>query len=867
MSGTKSVFTAFLLVVSGIFSGNVLAQNQKLANGKWIQNWFLAGPFLLTESSDETRHLPGFSTDFLTDSGGESNPKIKEGQKIKFGSETVKWFKYQSPDSIVNLDAVISKESFVMSYAYTEIESENEGISLLALGSNDGGRLWFNGELVWDCQDARGFSPDDDVIPVAVRKGKNTILLKVEERGNKWEFGTRFLPFNLNDFVTTQTLFRVINDSKGNAGLHFNLKESIAKELFKSVQLEITDGNSGGKIWSGNWPVQQKMDLPVDAGNYQQNLLKITATLTDGSIWNKEISFASGIPVNHVLFENGKTDYSIIVGSDASESEKWAATELQHWLLEISGASFPIKTGGENSNGKEIIIGYNSRSAAFLSGEFKNPASNDETLHYKNVGSSVLLWGGNERGTMYAVFSFLENELGCRWYTPSVTIVPEKEKFSFQFLNHSESPSLQVRNDFYFEAFNPIWAARNRMNGTLGFDKTTPQPGGTENYWSVHTFYPLMPPAEFYDKHPEYYSLIDGKRIHDHAQLCLTNPDVLKIITERIKKQMRENPEYLIYDVSQNDWRNPCQCDKCQAIAKKEGSESGPIIWFVNQVAEAVEKEFPTKFIGTLAYQYTRTPPKNIKPRNNVVVRLCSIECCFAHDFETCPENQSFLADLKGWSAIAPHMYIWDYVVNFSHYIMPYPNFNVLQSNIKTLQQNNSIGIMEQAAYQSRGGEFAELRAYLISKLLWNMDCDVENVINDFMYGYYGRAGQFVREYFDFLHGRLTPETHIHLGLRPDDVLFSGDFVSEAEKIFDKAERVADNEEIKRRVEMARLPLMYLKCKRTPSEAVYDGTYERFNQIVKREGITHFAEAGVPHMESFHRQMESVQSEIKKGKE
>jgi hypothetical protein len=375
-----------------------------------------------------------------------------------------------------------------------------------------------------------------------------------------------------------------------------------------------------------------------------------------------------------------------------------------------------------------------------------------------------------------------------------------------------------------------------------------------------------MPPAEFYDKHPEYYSLIDGKRIHDHAQLCLTNPDVLKIITERIKKQMREIPEYLIYDVSQNDWRNPCQCDKCQTIAKKEGSESGPIIWFVNQVAESVEKEFPTKFIGTLAYQYTRTPPKNLKPRENVVVRLCSIECCFAHDFQTCPENESFMADLVGWSAIAPHMYIWDYVVNFSHYIMPYPNFKVLQPNIRTFIENNSIGIMEQAAYQSRGGEFAELRAYLISKLLWNVNAEVDDVINDFMSGYYGRSGQYVLEYLDFLHSRVKPETHIHLGLRPDDVLFSGDFVSESEKIFDKAERVAENEEIRHRVEMARLPLMYLKCRRTPNEAVYDGTYERFNLIVKREGITHFAEAGVPHMDSFHRQMQAAQSELTKEK-
>jgi len=340
--------------------------------------------------------------------------------------------------------------------------------------------------------------------------------------------------------------------------------------------------------------------------------------------------------------------------------------------------------------------------------------------------------------------------------------------------------------------------------------------------------------------------------------LCLTNPDVLKIITERIKKRMRESPEYLIYDVSQNDWRNPCQCDKCQAIVKKEGSESGIIIWFVNQVAEAVEKEFPDKFIGTLAYQYTRTPPKSIHPRNNVVVRLCSIECCFAHDFKTCPENQSFMADLKSWSALAPHLYIWDYVVNFSHYVMPYPNFKVLQSNIKTLGENNSIGIMEQAAYQSRGGEFSELRSYLISRLLWNPDCDVEKVINDFMAGYYGRAGKQVREYFDLLHGRITPETHIHLGLSPDDPIFSDDFVNEACQIFEEAAKVADNDKILHRVEMASLPVLYLKCKRTPVLAKYDGTYAKFCEIAQREGVTYYAEAGEPHRVAFHKWVEGA---------
>ncbi len=848
------IIVAFIVLFSQL-TKPVMAQNLKLKTGEWLQNWYLAGPFLLEEGIDEYKHLGGFENDFLDKLGGESNPRVKNGEVISFTGGSVKWKYYKSPEPVINLDEQISKKSFVFAYAYTEIESDIEGVYILALGSNDGGSLWFNGEKVWDSPSARAFTADDDLIPVFVKKGTNRILLKVEERGNTWEFGVRFLPFDLNEFVSLQLLFQVNIFETGIAELRFLPRESVAEKLFKSVQLEIVDDAEKNTTWKGSWTTVQDMVLPIDSDEYRKNILKITATLTNGNLWEKEILFASGKSVFYTLFENGKTDYVITIGKNASESEQWAAKELQHWLAQLNGAVFPIKTDDEEIAEHEIIIGWNKHLLANLGLDAEKPDDDDETYHYKNVGSNILLWGGKERGSMYAVFSFLENEMGCRWYTPGVTVIPPKEKFIFNYINHTESPTLRVRNDFYYEAFDPIWAARNKINGAMN---SRQQKGGVEGYWGVHTLFPFVPPAEFYDEHPEYYSLIDGERIYERAQLCLTNPDVLDIVTERLKKTIRENPDNLIYSVSQNDWRNPCQCVKCRAIAEKEGSESGPIIWFVNQVAERIKDEFPDKYVGTLAYQYTRKPPANIIPHDNVVVRFCSIECCFAHDFNSCSENTEFLTDLEGWAAIAPHMYIWDYVVNFSHYILPYPNFKVLQPNIKTFIDNKAIGIMEQAAYQSRGGEFAELRAYLIGKLLWNADVDADEVINDFMAGYYGRSGQYIRSYFDFLHSKITPETHIHLGLRPDDIIFSGNFVGEAEKIFDKAEKVADNEEILRRVEMARLPIMYLKCNKTPIEAKYDGTYNRFNEIVKREGITHFSETGKSFVESFHRQMETA---------
>ena len=846
------IIISFLLIIPTQFWG----QSQKLKLNDWITTWDLLGPLPLEKSTNGLVHLPGFNKDFLSKYGTERNPKVKTGKPVKIEGGKLKWIKFSSDNHIINLDRAISTKSFVAAYAYKEIDLDTEGTYIISLGTNDGGRLWLNGKEVWDFGGARGCKFDDDQIPVFFKKGINKILLKVEEKGNNWQFCMRILPFNIDIFTKKENLFKVVSLPGGQAELRFALSESVINNLFDSVQLEINSNEKDSIVlWSVDWTKTKKMKLPVTSSMYNSYTLSIRAQRKDNKVWSRNIIFHSGKKVGYSLFENQKTKYKIVVGADASESEKWAASELQNYLKQISGAVFKIDNDNSEITQNELIIGYNKHAQKYLGANFSKPKKFDESFFYKNAGTNLLFIGGARRGTMYAVFSFLENELGVRWYSPKVSSIPKRQQLIFNRIYHFEKPTLQVRNDFYYEAFDPVWAAHNKLNGAMGYRE---QHGDIEGYWGVHTFYRFMPPTEFFKEHPEYYSLIDGKRIYKHAQLCLTNPDVLQIITDRLKSTMLKNPNNLIYSVSQNDWGNPCQCDKCQAISKKEGSESGVVVWFVNKVAEKIKAEFSDKYVGTLAYQYTRKPPKAIKPADNVVIRLCSIECCFAHDFETCPENQSFLSDLKKWSAISPQLYIWDYVVNFSHYIMPYPNFKVLQPNIKTFLNNSSIGIMEQAAYQSRGGEFAELRAYLLSKLLWNYQLDADEIIDDFMTGYYGRSGQYIREYLNLLHNQITPATHIHIGLEPNDKIFNDQFIAKADIIFDKAETIAENEEILERVELARLPLMFLKCKRSPVNSKQDGTFKQFKKIVEREGITHFAEVGKPNIDAFYQQMEEA---------
>ena len=846
----KLIVLSLVLVVAAAFAN----ADPRLVLGTWQTDWLVCGPFQLQPPAVndlELQHMACFETDFLESIGGEQNPAVAKGASFTFANREFVWRTVAARDTIVDLDAAISKADYVVGYAYREIQAPSDMACFLSFGSNDGARVWVNGVQIWDRPEPGSVVIDDVLIPVLLKKGKNSLLVKVEERGNKWGFCARFLP--LEQRIQSVSFLRVIPTRNGETRLEINYSATHLQTMLSKMSLKVYSQESGKLLWQGDWTGGSSMVLPLKDSKYGFYLLRVQAEFVSGQEWRQEVHFSAGVRRDWVLFDNGKTNYDIVVSPDASASEQWAAAELQRWLEKSGGAWFPIKN--KPAHGKPALyIGFDALPEAAQNARLR-PDDMDEAFVYENDGADVFIYGGRQRGTMYGVMSFLENEMGVRWYTPTVSVTPQKDRFVFNRLQGAGTPGVRVRNDFYYEAFDPLWAARNKVNGAMNFRE---QPGGVESYWAVHTFYRFMPPDEFFGEHPEYYSLIDGKRTHDHAQLCLTNPDVLRIVVERLKQTIHENPNNLIYSVSQNDWRNPCQCDKCQAIARREKSEAGPIIWFVNKVAEEIEKEHPDKYVGTLAYQYTRKPPKKIRPRQNVVVRLCSIECCFAHDFKSCPENASFLRDLEGWAAISPHLYIWDYVVNFSHYIMPYPNFRVLQANIQTLRDNKAIGIMEQAAYQSRGGEFAELRAYVLAKLLWNPEADVNEVIDDFMYGYYGRSGQFVRQYFDLLHDQVTPHTHIHLGLTPKDKLFTEGFIRQADVIFDKAEIVADDETILRRVEMARLPLMYLKCKREPVAAKYDGAYQRFCQIVEREGITHYAERGAPHKEAFHREMESV---------
>jgi len=573
------------------------------------------------------------------------------------------------------------------------------------------------------------------------------------------------------------------------------------------------------------------------------------------------------------LARGGRSDYAILVGSQASPSERRAATELQEHLRQITGATLPLLTDAAPANQPLIFVG---RSPALDAQGVAIPYDQlgDEGYVLKTSGRHLIIAGGRLRGAMYGVYGFLDR-LGCRWFAPGVSRIPKRPVLQVPALDVTEKPAFEYRETFFTEAWDKDWSARNRLNGqSHKLDEST---GGKVQYYPfVHSFLELVPPEKYFKDHPEYFSLIDGERRAERGQLCLTNPDVLRIGVESVRRWIREHPEAKIISVSQNDWQGWCECDNCRRVEEQEGGvHSGPILHYVNRVAEQIEKTNPGILIDTLAYWYSERPPRHVRPRPNVRIRLCPIGACEAHPYEQCPYNRFFVSLLKEWSRITNQLYIWHYNTNFSHYLLPFPDFDELAADIPMYKRHGVVGLFLQGAYApGGGGENAHLRSYLMARLLWNPGLHPEREIDDFLEAYYEKAAKPMRAYFDLLHRqvRMPPRGaghHLWIFVHPRMPFLNRAFLDEARALFAKAEAAANNETVRRRVDQARMPIDYVELSHARQFVLRGGTYgpadleslqRRFTAFVARAksyGIEYFSEARKvdDHAEAFARRI------------
>lgn len=549
------------------------------------------------------------------------------------------------------------------------------------------------------------------------------------------------------------------------------------------------------------------------------------------------------------------TDAVIVVGKNASVTDLYAAEKLEYYLQKITGKDIAVITDDSEVQTKEIVVGETNRAPV----GFENPKNGSYVI--KSDADKLVIAGYGTRGTIYGVYGFLEDYCGCRWYETNIIKIPENAELTVESgIDVKYTPYFEYTETDTASSRDAEFSIANGQSGGVYRDLSAEQ-GDDVGYIGnfAHTLVTYYCNGEkYFAEHPEYFALHGGKRVPD--QLCLTNPDTIDVVyNEVIELLEREHvPEksMQIVSLTQHDNQLYCECENCAALDNENGSHAGTMINFVNTIAERVKAtgKYDNIVFDTFAYQYTRKTPTKVVPREDVIVRLCSIECCFGHtlDDAKCELNVDFMKDLSDWGKICDRVYIWDYVNNYSETCCIFPNFGVMQRNVQIFAENNVKGVYEEGNYYIADcdAEFAEMRTYLLSQLLKDPYMDYEAEMIGYLEAVYGPGGRHIKEFLDIMtEHAVTNCKHLSIYQKAEETLYGmkRKDIKRCDELwqmaYEEAQTDAQVEEIRRselswrywkcanhKVEFSRLRPMYEWM--TAQDALYDDLVEMNIKVI-----------------------------------
>ena len=488
---------------------------------------------------------------------------------------------------------------------------------------------------------------------------------------------------------------------------------------------------------------------------------------------------------NSLHLANTKGQEVVIVSS--GENVQKASVLLKTYLDQAFENAFLIQNDRtENTQNSKIILEVN-----------KESVGKNDSFIIKSDETNIYLIGSNEKTLRYAIYTLLE-EWGFRKYTSKDSFIPKLTEVTFpKNFNKTYKPSFEYRALFYPDCYDENFRDWHKLDWH-------PDDFGI---WG-HSFYKLLSAKEYFKTNPDFFALYEGKR--NTESLCMSNDTVVKIISKKMADLISQNPNARFFSISQNDDVVYCECDKCKALNEKHGGPQGSLYYFLNKIAV----QFPKTKITTLAYLHTYKAPKNIKIKPNIYTIFCPIEMNRGKAIEETSEHNGFVNILNKWNTTTEHLYLWDYTVEFTNYLSPFPNFHTFSKNYKLFGQNKVKGLFVQG-YADVPGDLYELRQYLLAKIIWDTNTDVEAVTNDFLNGFYGNAAPFVKKYIDLLiQNQEKSDRYLDIYTSPIEsrnTFLSPEAMDQYDQLISQAEMVSKNEPvISRRVLKLRLALEYV---------------------------------------------------------
>lgn len=529
-----------------------------------------------------------------------------------------------------------------------------------------------------------------------------------------------------------------------------------------------------------------------------------------------------------IIVDDGVSSFYIVTAESPDETIVTATKELQTYIEKISGAKLDIVTESNLPEGsKAILVGETELEKDIV--EIDRSSIKSDGFRLYSDGNYFIIAGADSRGTLYGAYTFLEEYLGVRWFTPKLEVVPESKDIVIDAdIDRTVEPSFSVRrNDC--GGTNDAHRARTKMN--VSFWQPATAYGGALTYVVWDASLPSLVPDSLFAEHPEYFALLeDGTRSTDHV--CLTHPDVLDITIESVRNKIEENTTGAKYvHIGQKDNQNYCHCENCEALYEKYGSICAPTLIFTNNLADALDEDYPDFMFTFFAYLETERPPQDLslKCNKNVAPVLCGLHsACRSHPLTECGnedvqketlltaygEHEPRIAeDFLNWTKVAETTYIYDYTINFLNTAQFFSNFGTMQSTMKYMHDIGITGYIYNCG-DGHSAAFNEMRNYLLTKLQWDVDCDVEYHMMDFIKAYYGEdAAPYIKEILDIQTAQIAAtahafdfDWHYQSGYYPIHV------ITKLDRLWKKALNADITEEQLFNVEVANLSWEYFKA-------------------------------------------------------
>ena len=552
------------------------------------------------------------------------------------------------------------------------------------------------------------------------------------------------------------------------------------------------------------------------------------------------------------LLENGEVKVTVVYSEGASESLIAAADFMAATLERMSGSNgvrTAVKEGGES--GFSIYVGRAANSALIDLSDVK-----DDGYKLEIKPEGIYIVGKTDDAARNGIYDFLETHLECMYVSPENTYVPLCPTVKLALEEKTVNPTITWRKVYQYESVQNGWYERLKMNGTIV--KEGENSIELYNEWGTwcHSSFEFVPPEKYFDEHPEYYAKFLGKRRYQFnvlgrtfpTHLCYTNEEVYQIAEAELVKRIEANPEVKFWDFSIMDtYFATCRCKECKKFNKEAGSEMGTLLAFLNRLADAIRDDYPDVYLSTLAYQRVKNPPKNMKCAPNLCINVCAFPGTQSYPYSTeggIKASREFAERVVEWGKICDNILVWDYVVNFTHLKLPFPNFEFQKENLEFYLENNIRFVFHQGSREPMD-ENAEMRTYLLSRQLWDKDVDLLALAKKYVAVVYGDAAGLVEEYMDTANAAMiesgadlslydSPKKHKNGYLAPK---LTDKYLELTEKMLEVAEN-SDTVNVKA-VEMLRVNALYAKM----TDASWDyrakkAAFEEFKALSEKYNFT-----------------------------